>query len=33
MLIKPYGPLVEANKPTEDNTYIGIVAKHTDALR
>ncbi len=30
MLIKPYGPLVEANKPTEDNTYIGIVADNND---
>ena len=30
MLIKPYGPLVEANKPTEDNTYIGIVTDNND---
>jgi hypothetical protein len=30
MLIKPYGPIIEPNKPTEEETYVGIVADNED---
>ena len=30
MLIKPYGPIIESGKPTEDESYVGIVADNED---
>lgn len=30
MLIKPYGPIIEKNKPSEDESYIGIVSDNND---
>lgn len=30
MLIKPYGPIIEKRNPTEDESYIGIVADNND---